>query len=196
MFKYTLKVTRHDHSLLIAFGIIAIALFAAPPVEGDPDRYQIGRTPQPAEVERIDIDVMPDGRGLPVGQGTATQGRALYDSACGHCHGPAGRGGPHGSLAGAPLYRPKELAADKSLERTVGNYWPYATSLFDYIRRAMPFDEPGSLDSDELYAVTAYLLHLNGLIDESVVIDRDTLPGIEMPARQFFSPVGRQGSGS
>ena len=107
---------------------------------------------------------------------------------------PDGRDGPHGSLAGAPRYDANAFADDKSLERTVGNYWPYATSLFDYIRRAMPFDRPGSLDSDEVYAVTAYILFLNGLIEESTAIDRETLPQIEMPARKYFRAAGRLGA--
>ena len=165
----------------------------SPCVGGSTDHYEIGKTPTAAEIERIDIDVMPDGRGLPGGSGTAKAGQALYDSSCSHCHGPAGRGGPHGSLAGAPRYSPNEFADDKSLERTVGNYWPYATSLFDYIRRAMPFDNPGSLDSDEVYDLTAYILYLNGLLDESTVIDRDTLPRVEMPAKPYFRSAGGQG---
>jgi cytochrome c len=174
-------------------GLIALALAASLPcVAGGPDRYDIGSTPTAAEIERVDIDVMPDGRGLPAGSGTVAAGQVLYDAACSHCHGSAGRGGPYGSLAGAPAYSPAEFAADKSLERTVGNYWPYATSLFDYIRRAMPFDKPGSLDSDEVYAVTAYLLYLNELIARSAVMDRGTLPLVEMPARQYFRAADRR----
>ena len=186
---------RNTHSPYAAIGVIAVALASSVPAVSDsPDRYGIGSTPTPSEIERVNIDVMPDGRGLPEGTGTAAAGQALYEAACGQCHGPAGRGGPHGSLAGAPRYSPGEFADTKSLERTVGNYWPYATSLFDYIRRAMPFDRPGSLDSDEVYAVTAYILFLNGLIDESTAIDRESLPQVEMPARKYFIAAGRQGA--
>ena len=139
-------------------------------------------------IQRIDIDVLPDGRGLPGGSGDITVGKAVYERTCQHCHGEQGHGGPHGSLAGEPLYDPGELAADPKLKRTVGNYWPYATTVFDYIRRAMPFDRPGSLGDDEVYAVTAYVLYLNGLLDEDAVLDAQTLPGIEMPAKSFFVP--------
>ena len=179
---------RRDYRLHIAHGFVAAALLTATPCLSDgPERYDIGRTPPAAEIEQIDIDVMPDGRGLPAGSGTVAQGQVLYHSACSQCHGAAGRGGPHGSLAGAPRYSPAEFADDKTLERTVGNYWPYATSLFDYIRRAMPYDAPGSLENNEIYAVTAYILYLNELVDESAVMDRHTLPQIEMPARRYFS---------
>lgn len=188
---------RRAHRLPASLGLMTGLLFAATPCSSDkPEQYDIGRTPQAAEIGQVDIDVMPDGRGLPAGSGTVARGQALYESACRQCHGAAGRGGPHGSLAGAPQYGPAEFADDKTLERTVGNYWPYATSLFDYIRRAMPYDAPGSLASDELYAVTAYILYLNELIDESAVMDRHTLPQIEMPARQHFRAAQPPGGGN
>jgi S-disulfanyl-L-cysteine oxidoreductase SoxD len=134
---------------------------------------------------------MPAGRGLPAGEGSVSRGEEIYQSACAHCHGSTGQGGAGGALAGAPLYSPAELAADLSLLRTVGNYWPYATSLFDYIRRAMPFDRPGSLTDDEVYAVTAYLLYLNGLVERSGVVDGETLSRVEMPARRYFKPASQ-----
>lgn len=174
--------------------VITATWFATAPSLGDiVERYHIGRAPEAGEIEQSDIDVMPNGRGLPRGSGTVAQGQVLYHAACSQCHGEAGRGGPHGSLAGAPRYSADEFAEDKALERTVGNYWPYATSLFDYIRRAMPYDAPGSLESNEIYAVTAYILHLNGLIDEKAVMDRGSLPRVEMPARQYFSADERWG---
>lgn len=156
------------------------------------ERLGLGRTPTEGEISVVDIDVMPDGRGLPAGEGSVARGEALYESGCAQCHGVAGQGGVGGALAGAARYTPAELAADPSLERTVGNYWPYATSLFDYIRRAMPFDQPGSLADDEVYALTAYLLYLNALVDGSAVINRDTLPRVEMPARRFYVPASRR----
>ena len=188
------RASRREDWPCAVFVIVTAALFGTAACFGDgPVRYGIGRAAQAEEIEPIDIDVMPDGHGLPQGSGTAAQGQVLYRAACSQCHGAAGRGGPHGSLAGAPPYSPAEFAEDKTLERTVGNYWPYATSLFDYIRRAMPYDSPGSLDNHEIYAVTAYVLYLNGLIDEGTVIDRDTLPRVDMPARRYFSADERRG---
>ena len=169
--------------------LLSCLLAAAQGMGADPERFDLGRTPTAAEINGVDIDVMPDGRGLPAGEGSVPRGEEIYQSACAHCHGSTGQGGAGGSLTGAPLYSPAELAADPSLLRTVGNYWPYATSLFDYIRRAMPFDRPGSLTDDEVYAVTAYLLYLNGLVERSVVVDGDTLSRVEMPARRYFKPA-------
>ncbi len=176
--------------LLISLSLCTITGGAAAVEAGE--SFGLGVTPTAEEVRRIDIDVMPDGRGLPEGSGSAAEGRVIYNSACAGCHGAEGQGGPNGSLAGAPLHKPEQLAGDKSLQRTVGNYWPYATSLFDYLRRAMPFDRPGSLQSDELYAITAYLLYLNDLIEEADVLDRDSLPRVRMPAQPYFRAARRQ----
>jgi len=166
----------------------AIALLAHPAVS-EPERFGLGTPASAEDIRRIDIDVMPDGRGLPEGGGTAKRGAEIYAAACAHCHGEAGHGGPNGSLAGEPLHSASELAADRSLTRTVGNYWPFATTLFDYIRRAMPYDRPGSLSDDEVYAVTAYVLYLNDLTGEDTRIDARTLPAISMPARERFTPA-------
>ena len=178
--------------------IAVAAAFLVIAVDGsaNPEPYGLGTAAQPAEVRAVDIAIMPDGRGLPDGQGSVQTGEAIYAASCSHCHGALGVGGPHGSLAGERLYRPDELAADATLKRTIGNYWPYATSLFDYLRRAMPFDKPGSLDNQSVYAVTAYLLYLNGLLDASATIDRHTLPEVQMPARPFFTPASKLDGGS
>ncbi|MEL7045425.1 MAG: cytochrome c [Pseudomonadota bacterium] len=175
-------------ALLCAVSLSAAELLAAPQ-DTVPEGYGLGRPADPEAIAHIDIDVMPDGRGLPEGKGTAREGQIIYEAACAHCHGSGGRDGPNGSLAGVPQYAVTELADDRSLKRTVGNYWPYATTLFDYLRRAMPFDKPGSLSNDELYAVTAYVLHLNGLVDELATLDAGTLPLIDMPARERFQPA-------
>jgi mono/diheme cytochrome c family protein len=170
--------------------LLTCLLAASQGLGAEPGRFGLGRTPTAAEIKGVDIDVMPDGRGLPAGEGGVSRGEQVYQATCVHCHGAEGTGGVVGGvLAGAPLYSPAQLAADPSLLRTIGNYWPYATSLFDYIRRAMPFDRPGSLTDDEVYALTAYLLYLNGLVERSVVVDRDTLLRVEMPARRFFKPA-------
>jgi cytochrome c len=155
----------------------------------DEPRYGLGREASAEEIARIDIDVMPDGRGLPPGGATAAQGRVVYEQACAHCHGAEGRNGPNGSLAGEAVHDPGDLATDRSLKRTVGNYWPWATTLFDYVRRAMPYDRPGSLSDEEVYAVTAYVLFENGLIEENATVNAETLPAVQMPLQPLFAPA-------
>ena len=119
---------------------------------------------------------MPDGTGLPAGSGNAREGERLYRENCQACHGAEGRGGPNDPLAGGE----GSLDSVRPI-KTIGSYWPYATTVFDYVRRAMPYPSPGALTDDELYSVTAYLLHLNGLVGRDDVIDAATLPTIEMP---------------
>lgn len=176
----------------------AIAYATAPVLassEGLPERYGFGRTAAAEEIARIDIDVMPDGRGLPPGRGTSAEGAVIYASKCALCHGAEGEGTPAGSaLIGRNPRDAFDFAASIEAERSkrIGNYWPYATTLFDYVRRAMPFDRPGSLSDAEVYAVTAYLLHRNGIIDQEDVIDAATLPRVQMPARDRFVSDDRE----
>lgn len=141
----------------------------------------LGRTPTAQEIQAWDIAIGPDGKELPPGQGTAQQGAGVYLERCAACHGETGVEGPQDVLVGGQ----GSLATDEPL-RTIGSYWPYATTVYDYIFRSMPFYEPGSLSPDEVYALTAYLLHLNGIIDENVVINADTLPKVRMPNRTGF----------
>ncbi len=171
---------------------VVVALLAQSAV-ADNETPALGRAAAPEDIERIDIDIMPDGRGLPSGEGRVSDGAALYADKCQACHGANGHGGPNGSLAGEPLHTPQELAADRSLKKTVGNYWPHATTLFDYIRRAMPYDKPGSLTDAEVYDLTAYILNLNGLVDDSEVVTRESLPRIEMPAQRYFRSARANG---
>jgi cytochrome c len=141
---------------------------------------------QPASAElvaRWNLSVYPDGRGLPAGQGTAAQGRALYEARCAKCHGAEGEGGSGGTLAG------RGALTDPDPDQTVGNYWPYATTLFDFIRRAMPMDGPATLSDDEVYAVSAYVLYLNRLVGPDDRLDAGTLPQIRMPNRDGFIGV-------
>lgn len=166
--------------------ILGESVFAA----DEPARWLIGQPLGAEQLQKIDIDVLPDGRGLPEGQGAVTEGRVIYDTQCAACHGADGIGGSYGSLAGGGPVDPATMAADRSYQRTIGNYWPYATSLFDYIRRAMPYNKPGSLSSDELYAVTGYLLFLNGLISADSIMSASTLPDVAMPARDYFTTAG------
>ncbi len=143
--------------------------------------YGVGRTPTPAEIARIDIEVLPDGRGLPPGSGTADAGKSVYAARCMTCHGPNGTEGPQDVLVGG-----RGTLTEARPLKTIGSYWPYATTLWDYIHRAMPFDHPGTLTNDEVYATTAYLLFLNGIVGEHDVIDQQTLPRVEMPNRAGF----------
>lgn len=148
--------------------------------------YGVGRPPTPDEIKAWDIAISPDGKELPPGRGTAADGKAPYDRRCATCHGPTGKEGPNDLLAGGR----GTLATTKPL-KTVGSFWPYATTVWDYINRAMPYDLPGTLSADEVYAITAYVLYLNGIIGERNVIDRSTLPKIRMPNRDGFVPDDR-----
>ena len=143
-------------------------------------RFGFGRRATAEEIANIDIDVMPDGTGLPEGRGTVERGRALYKNQCVQCHGADGRGADYDALAGAGKY-------------TVGNFWPYATTLYDYIYRAMPQAVPGSLPPDDVYSLTAFVLHLNQILPADGALDRESLPRIEMPARDGFVYDDRAG---
>ena len=133
------------------------------------------------EVARWDISIPPSGAGLPSGSGTARQGAAVYEKKCVACHGLKGVGKPADALAGGA-----GTLASKTPQRTVGSYWPYATTLFDYVRRAMPTNEPLSLTDDEVYAVSAYVLFINGIIGEDAPMNAQTLPQVKMPNRDGF----------
>lgn len=145
--------------------------------------YDFGRSPTPEEIQQWDIDVRPDGKGLPEGSGTAVHGKLVYEQHCAACHGVNGEGGIEYRLVGGQ----GTLASAKPI-KTVGSYWPYATTLFDYIRRAMPYQAPGSLSVDDTYAVSAYILSLNGLLPQNGRLDKERLPKIEMPNRDGFIP--------
>lgn len=177
--------------------VIQLPANAETPMEGDAVlRYEIGRPASAAAISRIDIDVLPDGRGLPAGTGSVPDGKRLYAIGCAHCHGETGQGGAASALAGTSSVNPAAMAADKTIVRTVGNYWPYATTLFDYIRRAMPFDQPGSLTDPEVYALTAYVLYLNDLLEPDAVLDAASLPHVTMPAQPYFRTDRRGGKSS
>lgn len=133
------------------------------------------------QVAGWDLSIGPDGAGLPAGAGTARAGAAVYAAKCVACHGVDGAGQPNDALAGGH----GTLSAAAPV-KTIGSYWPYATTIFDYVRRAMPITQPLSLSDDEVYAVTAYLLAINGIIDEDAVMNAQTLPRVEMPNRDNF----------
>jgi cytochrome c len=160
-----------------------------------PESFGYGRTVLAEEISAWDIDVMPDGTGLPAGSGTVSEGSIIYKHKCTACHGATGIEGPFDKLVGREPRNNFPFGKDYkySSMRTIGNYWPYATTLFDYIRRAMPQNEPGSLTADEVYALSAYLLHLNEIVPSDAVMDLKTLPAIEMPARDRFVMDNRRG---
>jgi cytochrome c len=147
----------------------------------------LGATPSPAMLAAMDISIPPSGEGLPAGSGSVAQGQKVYETKCQSCHGPKGVGKPADALAGGI----GSLASGKPM-RTVGSYWPYATTLFDYVRRAMPTTAPMSLSNDEVYAASAYVLFLNGIVPESAVMNAQTLPQVKMPNRDGFIDYSRK----
>ena len=136
----------------------------------------------PADIAPWDITIGPDGAGLPPGRGTVAQGEAVYAAKCQSCHGEKGAGRPNDRLVGGK----GSLAPNQAAVKTVGSYWPYATTLFDYIRRAMPFQDAKSLTDDEVYSVSAYILNLNEIIGKDDVLDAQSLPKVRMPNRDGF----------
>ena len=145
---------------------------------------RLGQPVTEAEVAGWDISIAPDGAGLPAGRGTSAQGALVYEAKCQTCHGAKGVGQPNDRLVGG-----QGTLASKAPVRTVGSYWPYATTVFDYVRRAMPYAQTQSLTSDEVYALTAYLLHQNGVIAEADEMNAQTLPRVKMPNRDNFIVV-------
>ena len=160
-----------------------------------PDSFNIGRLATRAEISAWDFDVGPDGKGLPPGAGTARSGAITYETKCASCHGQDGEGGSADRLVGRlPDSRfPFAKSYDSVSEKTIGSYWPYATTIFDYTLRAMPQNAPGSLTADETYSLVAFLLFRNEIITEDFVVDSKSLPQIEMPARNRFVEDARRG---
>jgi cytochrome c len=152
----------------------------------------LGRPASTDEVKQRDITTLPNGVGLPDGKGTAAQGELVYRDKCASCHGPNGEGVPP---QGTQLVGGVGSLASDNPVRTVGSYWPYATSVWDYIHRAMPQNQPGSLSADDTYAVTAFLLSRNKIIDTSDVMDKESLPKVRMPNRDGFIPDARPDTG-
>jgi cytochrome c len=165
---------------ILAGSIVFVALVGASHASAQTS-YGIGRTATPAEIAGWNIDIGRDGSGLPPGTGTVDHGREVFEQQCAACHGDKGQGGVGDRLVGGE----GTLATAKPV-RTVGSYWPYAPTLFDYIRRAMPQNAPQSLSNEDVYAVSAYILNLNGLLPADVTLDAKTLAAIKMPNRNMF----------
>lgn len=168
-------MSMRNNLLLVVVGLCGMVAALAD------DGPSLGQKLTAEELAAVDYTVMPDGDGLPEGTGNAVTGKAIFNQNCIACHGENGTGGVndvlsggHGSLTGP------------SPQKTVGSYWPYATTIFDYVRRAMPFQTPGSLSNDQIYAVTAYLLFVNGIIAEDAEMNAESLPNVKMPNRDNF----------
>ncbi len=160
----------------------AIVLALLTTIAVNAETPQLGQPVSSKEITAVDLTVFPDGAGLPSGTGSVAEGSALYARHCIACHGPEGRDGTNDRLAGGHGTLTETVPV-----KTVGSYWPYATTVFDYIRRAMPYREPGSLSDNEVYALTAYILHLNGLLGPDDAVNADNLPEIAMPNRDNFT---------
>jgi len=166
-------------SIVIGATAIIAATFMSSFADSDQPKFGVGQMATPQEIIYWDIDIRPDGKGLPQGQGTAAQGEEIFAGKCARCHGDFGEGlGNFPVLVGGDT---KELKNGERPEKTVGSFWPYSPILFDYIRRAMPFGEAQSLTADETYALTAFILSANSIIDEDSVMNAKTLTAVKMP---------------
>jgi mono/diheme cytochrome c family protein len=170
------------HSRFLTVAALAVVCSAA--LAESPN---LGRVAAPEEIVSWDISIGPDGAGLPPGSGTPQQGEAVYIAKCLACHGEKGAGKPNDALVGGL----GTLVGDQAPVKTAGSFWPHATTLFDYVRRAMPLNESKSLSNDEVYAVVAYLLRLNGIIGENETINVQTLPKVRMPNADGFVTFAR-----
>ena len=167
--------------------ILGAALALAVPLAASAQAPSFGQPIAPADLAPWNIEILPSGAGLPPGSGTVAQGEAVFAAKCQACHGEKGAGQPNDRLVGGK----GSLAPGQAPVKTVGSYWPYATTLFDYVRRAMPWSNPKSLTDDEVYAVSAYLLNLNGIIGANDVMNAQTLAKVNMPNKDGFIPFPR-----
>jgi cytochrome c len=175
---------------MLALSVSGVAVAAgATGAAGTASSYGIGQRIDPSALAAWDIDVSPDGHGLPAGSGTVALGKQIFAGKCAMCHGAAGQGG-----IGDPLVGGIGSLSSLKPKKTVGSYWPYATTLFDYVRRAMPYNAPQSLSADEVYSVSAYLLFMNGIVPEHTRLDAKSLPKIHMPNRDGFVGDPRPGA--
>src|SRR2546429_4635803 len=164
---------RHSALVLVLAGVI--------PLAAQSPRFGVGRPPTPEEIRDLGAAIAPDGGGLPEGSGTVAAGREVFAAECSRCHGPKAEGDVGPVLVGGQ----GTLRTARPL-KTVGSFWPYATTLWDYINRAMPFDKPGLLKPPQVYAVVAYILNINGIIGADQVMDARSLPKVRMPNRDGF----------
>ncbi len=180
-----------EHSTKLNAVAVSTLLLAAilPLSNAMAEPFGFGTTPTAEEIAMVDIDVMPDGRGLPSGSGTVAAGEAVYAEQCAACHGENLEG--VSEAGGAALIGGRGSIGTPETKKTVESYWPYATTLFDYVKRSMPFNAPGSLSDDDIYAVSAYILHRADIVDADAVMDSETLAAVEMPNKDGFVPDPR-----
>jgi hypothetical protein len=171
------RILPRSLAALVIFGVLAAGQTA-----------RIGKPATDAQIQAINLTVFPDGTGLPVGKGTPAKGKDIFKDKCAVCHNDQGQGreNQYPALVGGmgTLNTPKPI-------KTVGSYWPYATTIFDYVRRAMPYDHPGALQTDEIYSAVAFILNLNGIIGPNDEMNEKTLPKVKMPNRDGFIPDAR-----
>ena len=167
------------HRRAVSLIALAITMAAGGALAETPN---LGKPISEADISAWDISIQPDGTGLPKGSGTSAQGAVIYADKCAACHGDNGKGGG----PAAALVDDRPLAGISAANKTIKNFWPYATTVFDFIRRAMPFQSPRSLNDDEAYALTAYILAQNKLIGETETMNAETLPKVKMPNRDNF----------
>ena len=169
------------------FNAIALAMLVLSlPLAAQSPAFGVGRPATAEEIRDLGAAIAPDGSGLPEGSGTVAAGRDVFVAQCARCHGPKAQGDVGPALVGGQ----GTLRSARPL-KTVGSYWPYATTLWDYINRAMPFDKPGLLKPSEVYAVAAYILNINGIISDTDIMDAKSLPKVKMPNRDGFVPDPR-----
>ena len=191
MRSFITKVHREGSSRWFITMVLTVVLGSAMVLAQKP--LGIGRAATPDEIKKLDIDVRPDGQGLPEGKGTVAEGAKIYAAKCQSCHGASGQGGSADKLVDRESGKNWDFATNAKLVKTVGNYWPYATTLYDYTNRAMPFMQPGTLTPDETYSLVAYILNLNKIVPDDAVMDRTTLPKVIMPSRDRFVIDNRKG---
>lgn len=163
------------------YSAVVLALAGAVPLAAQVPATGSGRPATPEEIRALGLAIAPDGGGLPEGSGSVAAGREVFAAHCSRCHGPKGEGDVGPALVGGQ----GTLGTAKPF-KTVGSYWPYATTLWDYINRAMPFDRPGLLKPPEVYAAVALILNLNGIVGDGAVMDATSLPQVKMPNRDGF----------
>ncbi len=175
------KLIQREELLMFMRNHLLVLVLLISPILYAQETPHLGKPASKALVKQWNNDIFPNGEGLPTGKGTATYGKKVYQQYCLSCHGVEGTGDSADELAGA-----KHGLTDNPPDKTIGTYWPYATTIFDFTRRSMPLNNPGSLNNSQFYAVTAYLLYLNGIIGEKEIMDANTLPKVTMPNRDGF----------